>query len=687
MMGGMVPEFTSPPILSGDGNESDESYDEVPWAVAIPGDPDSSGIAPGDGGGGMVPEYTGTPFVPEGAAPLMATHGVKETAFENFQNPTHPLYGFEESDPAGQQAAFEGLMTQRSQSVLPPGTPVPTWHSSVFPVESAGAPVGSAGAPVRSAGAPVRSAYWVYIFNCEEKPDCDKFVDRMRSSNREEDPGISELINLVSVVPQLPQWAAHAEESFRFSLQDYDDSLKKGFIETFSDAGLYGNIKDKETEGETRLWSETAREVYSSMTGVIAVVYYYEPMEMYFLTVKDPTPPVYNDSYGNKHETFDIRGIGPKRFLSAAFHTMKCSDSYYVGIDNNTMVIHSETNQVATYLDFIAHYHHHRKTLSDIYGGTKVTLKVRTDPTSRSIYKFIFIKPGLLSDVLYDPLLKKFKEDVDWLYRAFEFLIANRRGERQSKTNDFVITKYAPLNGGVSVPPPLDGGVSVPPPLDGGVSVPPPQPPQEDYYRYLFYYHRTIQAMGIHLLSPSTKKKPFVGVEKTLLNSITKPLGILPMTEDGVYMLNLILPKNKSPQHGLSLDDLGLRLKASPSAEQITGLSDTILYYDFLGKESDKNIWVINELKEGTGPPLEKKQNPTGLQADESEGALGTYDNMNLRLAICYNAFVGQFCKDREVDCEKYVVSGLSQSPDVTLKLVNTRSEEVGWFNCTITKV
>jgi len=383
--------------------------------------------------------------------------------------------------------------------------------------------------------------------------------------------------------------------------------------------------------------------------------------------VEDPTPSTYTDSSGKTHETFDIRGIGPKRFLSAAFHTMNNIASFYVGIDNNTMVIlQGDTKQVVTYLDFIAHYHRNRDTLSDIYGGTKVTLMNKIDAGSRSIYKFIFIKPGLLSDVLYDPLLKQFKEDVDWLYRAFEFLTIIGRGGHPSKTNDFVITKYAPLPPRLAAP-------------DEGGSVP------EDYYRYLFYYHRTVQAMGVHLKSSQAGTLPVEGVEKGLLNSIIGPLGIDPKTEDGVYMLNLILPKNKSPQHGLSLDDLGLLSKAHPPIEQISTLSDTILYYETYGSESDENIVVINELEPGPGRPLAVQLHPSGLKDGESEGTLGTYDNMNLRLAICYNAFVGKYCGDQEVDCGEYRVSSASRTSDVTLQLVNTHSG--GWVDCEIQQV
>lgn len=152
---------------------------------------------------------------------------------------------------------------------------------------------------------------------------------------------------------------------------------------------------------------------------------------------------------------FDISSIGGKRFIAQMHHLKHHRMDYHVAIDGNSCLlkygsdgstatngegncnipsnVRGITNINTCYVNYIRGIHDfkiekgRRRNPSDlVYGFSASKLEFNSLSSSTdfhisittSLYKYLIISPSILSNIYYDPYLKDYKEDGDWLTRC-----------------------------------------------------------------------------------------------------------------------------------------------------------------------------------------------------------------------------------------------------------------------------
>jgi hypothetical protein len=157
---------------------------------------------------------------------------------------------------------------------------------------------------------------------------------------------------------------------------------------------------------------------------------------------------------------FHSDGIGAKRFMSQIVHQQNHRDLYYIAIDGKTCLYQGNTENCSssgrvntssdlktTYAKGVESFYQYikgKESTNLIYGFEK--LSTVSGPTcepcipkcqnSYALYKFIFVGPGVINEIFYDPYLQDFKEDVDWLIRC------EASGKVGIKNTNFGVGKY-----------------------------------------------------------------------------------------------------------------------------------------------------------------------------------------------------------------------------------------------------
>lgn len=250
------------------------------------------------------------------------------------------------------------------------------------------------------------------------------------------------------------------------------DDLKHDVIKQMKPEANYIYNKIDEAIGLHKGYESFLDNGYDILTGV------YENID------EIPMNIIHYTNNENLHNDGLLTGIGPKRFLSQVHHILNHKDTYYIAIDDYSILYSLEKLDVngnlvkmprysnssrfsdslrgdgsnpicITYKEGIDLFFNFIKKQDDhnfLFGFNKASSepnfnenKIRIEK-NYSIYKFLIMDYIAISSVFYDPFCVNFKEDVEWIYRSYHNHITGIKYPKcvVCKADKFKINCYYP---------------------------------------------------------------------------------------------------------------------------------------------------------------------------------------------------------------------------------------------------